>query len=227
MAASRRYRKRRSRLLPCPRLAAPLLLALALGLAAGTATAQNAEMPARPLPPGEAMPPQAPPIPGLEAPAPLKPGDAFGTQVTLPERTIIYLQGESKWDNALATLVESFNSLKEYLSKHGITSNGPPMTIYTETDDNGFKFRVAVPVATAPKDEPKGDIAVGQAPSGKALKFVHRGSYEAMDSTYEAITDYLDNKGLDAKDVFVEEYTSGLLRAGDDKMVVNVFVPVK
>ena len=55
------------------------------------------------------------------------------------------------------------------------------MTIYTETDDTGFKFRAAVPVAEAPKDAPKGDIAVGQAPSGKALKFVHRGSYDALD----------------------------------------------
>ena len=55
------------------------------------------------------------------------------------------------------------------------------MTIYTQTDDSGFAFRAAVPIAQAPENPPKGDIAVGQAPSGKALKFVHRGSYDAMD----------------------------------------------
>jgi effector-binding domain-containing protein len=211
--------------MPCPRLAAPLLLALAFGLAAGPAAAQNAEAPAKP--PAETMPPAATPIPSLEAPGQLQPGDAFGTQVILPERTIVYLQGESKWDSAQDTLIDSFKSLDEYLDKHGIKPNGPPMTIYTETDDTGFRFRVAVPVAEAPKDAPKGDIAVGKTPSGKALKFVHRGSYDALDSTYEAITDYLDDKGLDAKDVFIEEYASGPLQAGDDKLVVNVFVPVK
>jgi effector-binding domain-containing protein len=211
--------------MPCPRLAALLLLALAFGLTAGPAAAQNAEAPAKP--PIETMPPATTPIPNLDAPGQLQPGDAFGAQVTLPERAIIYLQGESKWDSAQDTLVESFKSLDEYLTKHGIKPNGPPMTIYTETNDAGFKFRAAVPVAEAPKDAPKGDIAVGQAPSGKALKFVHRGSYDALDSTYEAITDYLDDKGLDAKDVFIEEYASGPLQAGDGRLAVNVFVPVK
>jgi effector-binding domain-containing protein len=211
--------------MPCPRLAAPLLLALAFGLTAGPAAAQNAEAPAKP--PSETMPPAATPIPGLDAPGQLQPGDAFGAQLILPERTIIYLQGESKWDSAQDTLIDSFKSLDEYLDKHGIKPNGPPMTIYTETDDTGFRFRVAVPVAEAPTDAPKGDIAVGKTPSGKALKFVHRGSYDALDSTYEAITDYLDDKGLDARDVFIEEYASGPLQAGDDKLVVNVFVPVK
>jgi len=211
--------------MPCPRLAAPLLLALAFGLTAGPAAAQNAEAPAKP--PSETMPPAATPIPGLDAPGQLQPGDAFGAQVILPERTIIYLQSESKWDSAQDTLVESFKSLDEYLDKHGIKPNGPPMTIYTETDDTGFKFRAAVPVAEAPKDAPKGDIAVGKTPAGKAFKFVHRGTYEALDSTYETITDYLDDKGLDAQDVFVEEYASGPLRPGDGKLVINVFVPVK
>jgi effector-binding domain-containing protein len=101
------------------------------------------------------------------------------------------------------------------------------MTIYTQTDDNGFAFRVAVPIAQAPANPPKGDIGVGPAPAGKALKFVHRGSYDAMDETYEAIINYLDDKGLEAKDVFVEEYPDGPLKQGDDKLLVNVFVPVK
>ena len=68
---------------------------------------------------------------------------------------------------------------------------------------------------------------VGQAPAGKALKFVHRGAYDAMDSTYEAITNYLDDKGLEAKDLFIEEYASDPVTTAQDKLVVNVFVPVK
>jgi effector-binding domain-containing protein len=170
---------------------------------------------------------QQPPAPGIDAPATLKPGDAFGEEVTLPERTIIYLQGHSKWDSALDSLVEAFKTLAEYMDKRELKPAGAAMTIYTQTDDSGFAFRAAVPITEAPKDPPKGDLAVGQAPSGKALKFVHRGSYDAMDSTYEAITNYLDDKGIDAKDNFIEEYTGGPLKPGDTDMLVNVFVPVK
>jgi effector-binding domain-containing protein len=193
------------------RLAASL--AVAGLLCTGAARAQN-------------QPEKVPPT-GPAAPAPLRPGDAFGTEVTLPERTIVYLQGHSNWDTAFDTIVDAFKSLNEYLAKQGIKPNGPEMTIYTQTDDTGFNFRAALPVAETPKDPPKGDIAVGQAPSGKALKFVHRGSYDAMDSTYEAITNYLDDKQLEAKDLFIEEYVSDPVTTDPDKLVVNVLVPIK
>jgi effector-binding domain-containing protein len=202
-------------MMSCLRLAAPLALAMALSLAASSA-------PGAPAPPVPAKPAN----PDLEAPHRLQPGDAFGEEVTLPKRTVIYLQGRGTWDSALATLVDSFHSLDQYLAKRGIKPDGPPMTIYVETDDKGFRYRAAVPVARAPTDPPKGDIAVGQAPAGKALKFVHRGSYSAMDETYEAIINYLDGKGLEVKNAFVEEYADGPLGQGD-KLKVNVFVPVK
>ena len=147
-------------------------------------------------------------------------GDAAGA-------TIVYLQGHSNWDTAFDSIVDAFKSLNEYLAKQGIKPIGPAMTIYTKTDDSGFDFRAALPVAEPPKDPPKGDIAVGPAPSGKALKFVHRGSYDAMDSTYEAITNYLDDKQLEAKDLFIEEYVSDPVTTDPDKLVVNVLVPIK
>ena len=145
----------------------------------------------------------------------------------LPERTVIYLKGHTNWDTAYDTLVDAFKSLNEYFAKQGLKASGPAMTIYTQTDDTGFSFQAALPVAQAPAEPPKGDIALGTAPSGKTLKFVHRGAYDAMDSTYEAITNYLDDKGLEAKDLFIEEYTSDPVTTPQDKLVVNVFVPVK
>ena len=197
--------------MPCLRLAAPIMLALAIAFAAGPAPAQRAA-----APPG-----------GLDSPAPLQPGDAFGEDVVLPERTIVYLKGHSTWDAAFDTLVDAFKSLNEYLDKQGIKPTGAAMTIYTETDDTGFSFEAAVPIAAVPDNPPKGDIAIGQAPSGKALKFVHRGSYDAMDSTYEAITNYLDDKHLESKDLFIEEYATDLIKTDADNLVVIVFVPIK
>jgi effector-binding domain-containing protein len=217
--------KRRRILMSYSRFVTPIVVALVF--AAGPAAAQNASPPALSQPaPAQPMPPAAPPMPDSASPSPLQAGDAFGAEVMLPERTIVYLKGHTNWDAAFDTLVDAFKSLKEYLDKQGIKPNGPAMTIYTQTDDTGFSFEAAMPVAEAPKDPPKGDIAVGQAPFGKALKFVHRGSYDAMDSTYEAITNYLDDKRLEAKELFIEEYASDPVTTNPDKLVVNVFVPV-
>lgn len=204
------------------RLAAPLsLLALALSLAfaGGAALAQGAAPPA--------TPPALNLDKGPSGPSPLQAGDAFGETVTLPERTIVFMKGHTNWDAAFDTLTDAFKSLTEYLDKQGIKPNGPFITIYTQTDDTGFSFQAAAPVASAPANPPKGDIAVGQAPGGKALKFVHRGSYDAMDSTYEAITNYLDDKQLEAKDLFIEEYATDPVKTDPNNLVINVFVPVK
>jgi len=208
------------------RPAAPILAGLFLALSTVLAAAQQPATPPAETKPSEQMPP-APPPAADPSPAQLKPGDAFGLEVQLPERTMLYLKGHTNWDVAFDTLVESFKTLKAYMDKEGIAATGSAMTVYTQTDETGFSFEAGYPIAQAPANPPKGDIAVKAAPSGKALKFVHRGSYDAMDTTYEAITNYLDDKQLDAKDMFIEEYTTDPLTTNQDKLVIDVFVPIK
>jgi effector-binding domain-containing protein len=175
-------------------------------------------------PPADTSPPP-PATPKVETPPPAK--EEFGVEVTLTPKTIIYLKGNSTWDKALDTLQDAFKSLYALIEKQGIQRAGQPMTVYTQADDTGFAFQAAVPIAEAPKDPPKGDIQVGQSPGGKALKFIHRGSYDAMDNTYEAITNYLDEKRLEAADVFIEEYQTDPVTTPEDKFVVTVYVPLK
>jgi effector-binding domain-containing protein len=145
----------------------------------------------------------------------------------MPAKTIVFLKGNGTWDSAFETLVDSFKSVYSFLDKEGIKPSGLPITVYTSTDDTGFSFQAGVPIAAEPANPPRGDISIGPSPSGKMLKFVHRGSYDAMDTTYEAITNFLDTKQLDAQDLFVEEYVTDPVTTAEDKLVVNVFVPVK
>jgi effector-binding domain-containing protein len=201
----------------CPWRAIVLVAALTLGAGAPTLAQQTA-------PPPPAPPPASEP---LTKPPNAMPGDPFGEEVTLTPKTIIYLKGNSTWDKALDNLVDAFKSVYALLDKQGIKRAGPAMTVYTQADDTGFQFQAAVPIAEEPKELPKGDIAVGQSPGGKALKFTHRGSYDAMDNTYEAITNYLDEKRLDAADAFIEEYATDPVTTPEDQFVVTVYVPLK
>ncbi len=58
-----------------------------------------------------------------------------------------------------------------------------------------------------------------------ALKFTYRGSYDNMDNTCEAITNHLDDKQLEAQDMFVEEYVTDPLKTPEDKLTINIYVP--
>jgi len=153
--------------------------------------------------------------------------DPFGEETTLTAKPIVYLKGTGTWDNAFETITNSFKTLKTYITKEGLKIDGQSMTIFTATDDTGFQFQAAIPVAEPPKTPPKGEIAVGTSPEGRALKFVHRGSYDGLDNTYEAITNYLDDHKLEAKDMFIEQYLTDPLSADEDHLVVNVYVLIK
>jgi effector-binding domain-containing protein len=172
--------------------------------------------------------PSSPPAAAVPA-EPDKPltTDPFGAETVLPERTVVVMQGSARWDSAFETLVDTFKSILGYLEKAGVKPNGPKLVIYTDTDDNGFKYKAAIPIADAPKDAPQGDLAVEPAPAGKVFKFLHRGSYDSMDNTYEAIANFLDQKGLDVKDLFIEEYLTDPVATPPDELVINVYVPTQ
>ena len=153
--------------------------------------------------------------------------DPFGVEVMLEPKTIIAMKGSATWDTAFETLVDTFKTLYAFLGKEGIKPAGPAVTIYTATDDTGFQYQAGIPIEQEPKNMPSGDIAVAKTPDGRALKFVHRGSYDAMDTTYDAITNHLDEKRLEARELFMEQYVTDPLNTPEDKLVIEVFVPIK
>jgi effector-binding domain-containing protein len=218
-----------------------LIPAAAIWLGIGGALAQAPS--ASPAPAASASPsPSASPAPAASpsapatgapaaesspAPAPaVQTADPFGEPITLPTKKVVIAKGNANWDSAFDTLIDSFKALTALLDKQAIKPSGNLMIVYTSTDDTGFTFLAEVPVDQEPKNLAK-NMSMGQSPEGKALKFVHRGSYDNMDNTYEAITNHLDDKKLEAKDTFIEEYITDPLKTAEDKLVINVYVPLK
>ena len=218
----------------------PCLLRFALvpvaAIFVGIATAQaQAPTPSAPAPSATPAPPPAETkspgdlpstAPSAPAPAPVQTADPFGEQITLTPKTVIVTKGTANWDTAFETLLGSLKTLSAVIEKEGGKAAGNSMIVYTSTDDTGFSYLAEIPVDQEPKSLP-GTISVAKSPDGKALKFVHRGSYDNMDNTYEAITNHLDDKKLEAKDTFIEEYITDPRKTQEDRLVINVYVPLK
>lgn len=216
---------------PAPASPAPSITAPAQTTPAAPPAADNTPAPPPPTaaqppaPPAAATPAPATPAPP-PSPAPVQTADPFGEEITLEPKPVLIVKGKADWDNAFDSLMEAFKSATALLDKQAIARTGNMMIVYTSTDDNGFTFQAEIPVAQPPKNLGK-TMSMGQSPDGKALKFVHRGSYDNMDNTYEAITNYLDDKAIEAKDTFIEEYLTDPLKTAEDKLVINVYVPKK
>lgn len=181
-----------------------------------------------PLAAQTAAPPTLPPTlpPASSAPADVRINE-------IAARPALVFEGQSTWEDGYTSLANGFQRLRAELDRLGLKASGNPMSVFVSTDDLGFRFQAMAPLAQAPVNPPANppelgaEFKIGQTPSGRAVKFEHRGSYEEIDATYEAITAWLDEKNLDAREFFVEEFAN--LGAGPDDpgAAVDVYVFVK
>lgn len=156
------------------------------------------------------------------------PQNATTESVDVPARPAVIVTGQSSYDDAFKSIKASLETLKTSMDKAGLKPSGHAITIFSEPDDKGFRYKVAVPIAAKPNGKPDlGTATIGETPSGKAIKFQHRGAYEDIDSTYDVITAYLDAKGLQAENPYIEEYLNELTTGDDPNLQVDIYVFVK
>jgi len=223
-----------------PRIAAAVSAALLALLWIGGAAAEDNPPAAAPVQPPAAEAPSPPSTSSPTSPAPtspanppadngLPPSESASQTLDLVARPAAYMEGKSNWDEGFSALMGAIAQVNEEIAKAGLKPAGRPLGVFLETDDAGFRYRAMVPIEAAPegKTQLSETIKIGQTPAGKAMKFEHRGSYEDIDSTYEAITAYLDEKGLEAENLFYEEYLNDVKSPDDPTLEVDIYVLLK
>src|ERR1700761_1802291 len=208
---------------------APATPAAPAGSPAPTAPVPVAPSPA-PAKPAETTNP-APAAPGAAQPAePTQSGEsATGEIVDLPARPFAYIEGKADKDEIYSAILGSLSLVKRDMDKANLAPAGRPRAVFVESDATGFKYHAGYPLSAAPegKSSLSDSVKLGQTPSGKAMRFEHQGAYGDIDATYDAITAYLDDKGIDAQDTFVEEYANDVKDPDDPTLQVNIYVLLK
>ena len=198
------------------------------------ATPPAAQPPAVPSSPAPAAKPAE--APAATNPAPAAPEGAApsgegstGETVDLPGRPFAYIEGKADKDEIYSSILNSLSLVKRDMDKANLAPAGRPLAVFVESDDTGFKYHAGYPIAAAPegKSSLSDAVKIGQTPSGKAMRFEHQGAYGDIDATYDAITAYLDDKGIDAQDTFIEEYANDVKDADDPTLQVNIYVLLK
>ena len=181
--------------------------------------------PAAPAPGSTEQPPGTTPQTGEQK----TPEVGGPTDTMLTSGPVIVLKGQSTWDDGFDNLMEAFQKLDTEAKRLKIGTIGRPRAAFTATDDFGFKFEAMLTLSAEPAQPPAlgKDFSLGRSPEGKALKFTHAGAYDDIDTTYEAITAYLDEKGLKARNIFVEEYMNDPKTSEDASLEMNIYVLVE
>jgi effector-binding domain-containing protein len=186
-------------------------------------------------PPSTSAPGEAPQPPAASDAA--NPGDSgkakaegsTGETVVLAPRPFAFIEGKADRDEVYGAIQGSLGLVKRDIDKAGLKPAGRPLAVFVESDDTGFRYHAGYPLEAAPagKTNLSEAVKIAVTPSGKAMRFQHLGAYADIDATYDAITAYLDEKGIDAQDSFIEEYVNDVKDGDDPNLEVDIFVLLK
>lgn len=205
---------------------------------AATASPLASPVPASPTPaaptpsPSAQGAPAAPATPAASpSPTPTSTTDSgsMGETRELVSRPAAYVEAKASRDEVFGAIMSSIDAIRAEIGKAGLKAAGRPIAVFLQADDVGFTYRAEIPIETAPdgKTSLSDTVKLGQTPVGKAMRFEHRAAYDDIDGTYEAITAYLDEKGIDAQDLFIEEYLNDVKAPDDPNLQVDIFVMLK
>lgn len=121
---------------------------------------------------------------------------------------------------------EAFQTLGAFINEHGIEVAGPPLSIYHDYTDAGMTMDVGFPVSAAALAKATGAIRAGETPSGKAIKVVHKGSYENLRTTYGEIEADFKAKGLSMGPMTWEIYVNDPETTAEADLVTEILTKV-
>ncbi|MCI0466827.1 MAG: GyrI-like domain-containing protein [Beijerinckiaceae bacterium] len=210
------------------------VLAAAFAAPSGRAFAQDRAAPAAsgtppaPASPATGAPPSAPAPAAPSQPPPGVPSDASAATLELTPRPVAYVHANAKWEDGFKTVLGELAKVKAAIKAAGLAPAGHPFALFLETDDKSFQFDAMVPLAGKPEAKELTDgVKIGDSPAGRAIKFLHRGAYDEIDSTYDLITAFLDEKGLESQNRFIEEYLTETTESDDANLEADIYVLLK
>ena len=146
--------------------------------------------------------------------------------VTATSQPMLFISRSSSMDQAdiSRTMTEAFQKVGAFIGGSGIMPAGPPLCIYRHWGAGTLDFDVGFPVAEQDLAKASGEFKAGATPTGKAMKFTHRGPYGTLRETYAAITAHLNEKGLPWPALTWEVYVSDPAKMPEKNLVTDIYM---
>ena len=98
-------------------------------------------------------------------------------------------------DEIAATLSTMLPALFTHAQQHGIAMAGPPFARYPEFGMGSLVMEGGMPTAEPADGVPDAGIEALTIPAGQAAVAIHRGPYETLSETYQAIEAWIQQEG--------------------------------
>ncbi len=154
------------------------------------------------------------------------------TEEEVQSHTILYISESSTLniDTMGAKMGAAYGELMALMGIAKLEILSAPIAITKKFSiaENICNFDAAIPVVSLQEGmEFSGRIQEGTTYGGKVLKTLHIGPYNTLKSTYDAVLAYIDEKGYEENGFSWEEYLNNPSEVATDKLMTNVYFPIK
>jgi effector-binding domain-containing protein len=140
-------------------------------------------------------------------------------QVTLSIRTRTAVQ------NLPQVLGQGYGAIAQYLGELGEQPAGPPFAIYYNMDMADLDIELGFPVAR--QFPGRAEIKASEIPGGRVATCLYTGPYSDIAPAYEALSQWLKDKGYEASGVVYEFYLNDPDQTPPPELQTQIVFPLK
>ena len=124
---------------------------------------------------------------------------------TLPQK-IISIREECKSEEISQKTGKNIEKVFNYIAQKRLYPRGPPVAIFYNVNKQKIDFEVGIPIEKPINVE--GEFKLSSTPGGKAVFTLYKGHYEKIKPAYDAIENWIKEKGYEGTNIWWEIYCS-------------------
>jgi effector-binding domain-containing protein len=122
----------------------------------------------------------------------------------VPAQPVLSIRTRAAVSDLPQVLGKAFGAIMQYLGEAGEHPAGAPFVAYYNMDMQDLDLEIGFPVArTLPGKE---EVKPGEIPAGKQAACLHKGPYDQVGGAYNALTQWVQEKGYTPTGVAYEFY---------------------
>ncbi len=143
----------------------------------------------------------------------------------IPARPTMTIRTHCPVQDLPQVIGNAYAEIAGYMGEMGTHPAGGPFVIYYNMDMQNLEVEIGFPSDRAFPG--KGGVQPGEFPGCRAATCVYTGPYPEMTAAYEALTRCIQESGLEATGVAIEEYFNSPMEVAPEELKTRIILPVK
>lgn len=142
-----------------------------------------------------------------------------------PAQPVASIRTHAAVQDLSQVLGQAYDDMMQYLGQIGQYPAGEPFAAYYNMDMQNLDLEIGFPVAKAIAG--KDSVQPGEIPGGKAVVCIHKGPYDKIGATYEAIDQWMKDNQVVPSGICYEFYLNDPQQTPPEDLETRIVFPLK